>query len=213
MNHMSKMNDGNKMTKKLTAEQVKKYIRTDGVGCLYCRSDDIAGGQIETDENRAYQKITCNACGAFWTDGYTLDSVLGRGDEDFEYPFGLPMTNEAEVEFLRLRTSRLARAIQRSIDVLKEALFVADKPFEGKVHVVPPPPKEDGAEELFRAVYSIDINARNTEEAAEKTWGIMRDPQSLPPVLDILNHAGNATRIDLSELSEKRMSEVQEVQP
>lgn len=106
------------MTRQLTKEEVRKYIQSDGVSCPYCGSSDIAGGSIETDENRAYQKITCNACGAYWSDGYTLDSILGRDDEEFEYPFGLPVANEAAIEVLQQRVSDLAAAIRRIHDLL-----------------------------------------------------------------------------------------------
>jgi len=106
------------MTRHLTTEEVRKYVQSDRVSCPYCGSYDIAGGSIETDENRAYQKISCNACGAYWSDGYTLDSVLGQDDEEFEYPFGLPVTNEAAVAVLEQRTADLFAAIHRIHDLL-----------------------------------------------------------------------------------------------
>ena len=64
---------------------------------------------------------------------------------------------------------------------------------------VAPPPKETGPERLYRAVYAIDVNARNPQEAAERAHGIMTDPQSMQPVLDIIDSGGRQTRVDLSD--------------
>jgi len=72
--------------------------------------------------------------------------------------------------------------------------------------IVPPkgftleqPPKETGLEPLYRVVYVIDINAKCARQAAERAYQIMKDPQSMPPVLDILDADGRRTRIDLSQ--------------
>ena len=64
---------------------------------------------------------------------------------------------------------------------------------------IEPPPKETGPERLYRVVYVIDINARNARQAAERTYEIMKDPGSMRPVLDVLDVAGQRTRVDLSE--------------
>ena len=61
-----------------------------------------------------------------------------------------------------------------------------------------PPPTEQGAEPLFRVVYVIDINAGDTRQAAERAYEIMRDPNSMPPVLEILTGNGRRTEIDLA---------------
>jgi hypothetical protein len=64
---------------------------------------------------------------------------------------------------------------------------------------IDPPPKEKGPERLYRVIYMIDINAFHPQEAAERTYEIMKDPQSMRPVLDVLEAAGRHTRVDLSE--------------
>ena len=62
---------------------------------------------------------------------------------------------------------------------------------------VKPPPK--GPEPLYRVVYTIDINAKAPNQAARYAHRIMQDPQSIPPVLDVLDHSGECTRVDLSD--------------
>jgi hypothetical protein len=64
---------------------------------------------------------------------------------------------------------------------------------------IEPPPKERGPEPLYRVVYVIDVNAPSAHKAAECAYEIMRDPQSLRPVLDVLEPSGRCTRVDLSQ--------------
>ena len=64
---------------------------------------------------------------------------------------------------------------------------------------IEPPPKDAGPERLFRVVYVIDINAMNPKQAAERAHEIMKDPQSMRPVLDIIDSGGRQTRVDLSD--------------
>ena len=62
------------------------------------------------------------------------------------------------------------------------------------------PPHEDGGDEpLFRVVYMIDLNAASPVAAAKEAHGIMAGPDSMPPVLDVIDHAGKVVRIDLSD--------------
>jgi len=49
-----------------------------------------------------------------------------------------------------------------------------------------PPPTERGDEPLYRVVYVIDINATDARQAAERADEIMRDPSSMPAVLEVL---------------------------
>ena len=65
---------------------------------------------------------------------------------------------------------------------------------------IEPPPKESGPERLYRVVYVIDINAMNPRQAAERVYEIMQDPQSMRPVLDIIDCTGRQTRVDLSDV-------------
>lgn len=64
---------------------------------------------------------------------------------------------------------------------------------------IEPPPKENGPEQLYRVVYVIDVNAMNPRQAADRAYEIMRDPQSLRPVLDIIDSGGRQTQVDLSD--------------
>lgn len=64
---------------------------------------------------------------------------------------------------------------------------------------IEPPPKEKGPESLYRVVYAIDVNAPNPPQAAERAYEIMKDPASLPPVLEVLVSSGRCTRVDLSQ--------------
>jgi len=63
---------------------------------------------------------------------------------------------------------------------------------------IDPPPKEKGDEPLFRIVYIIDVNAGDVHEAAEFTHRIMADPDSLRPVLHVIDSKGACTEVDLS---------------
>ena len=67
-----------------------------------------------------------------------------------------------------------------------------------KRFMIEPPPTEAGLEPLYRVVYMIDINAKNPRQAAERVHMLMQDPESMPPVLDVLDSHGRRTRVDLS---------------
>ena len=64
---------------------------------------------------------------------------------------------------------------------------------------IQPPPAEKGDEPLFRVIYVIDVNAANPLEAARLAHQIMTDPDSMSPVLEVMDHKGNVEKIDLSE--------------
>jgi len=64
-----------------------------------------------------------------------------------------------------------------------------------KVLQIMPPPKE---KDLYRVVYVIDVVADNPLEAAKKTHLIMTDPDSLAPVLEVVDQGSKVTKIDLS---------------
>ena len=63
---------------------------------------------------------------------------------------------------------------------------------------IEPPPSETGPEPLFRVVYVIDLNAADPKVAAQETHKIFLDPESIPPVLQVLDTQGHETTIDLS---------------
>jgi hypothetical protein len=64
---------------------------------------------------------------------------------------------------------------------------------------IDPPPEETSGEPLFRVAYMIDVNAGDVREAAEYTHRIMTDPDSMRPVLQVIDSDGNSTQVDLSE--------------
>ena len=64
---------------------------------------------------------------------------------------------------------------------------------------IAPLPRDSGYKPLFRIVYAIDIDASCPHEAARTAHEMMKDPASMPPVLDVLDHSGNVTRVDLCE--------------
>ena len=65
-----------------------------------------------------------------------------------------------------------------------------------KDFIIEPPPKE---KDLYRVIYVIDVSARNRLDAAKKTYEIMTDPDSLAPVLEVVDQGGKVTKIDLSK--------------
>jgi hypothetical protein len=62
--------------------------------------------------------------------------------------------------------------------------------------IIKPPPKE---KDLYRVVYVIDVSAESPLDAAEKTHEIITDPDSLAPVLEVVDQGGKFTKIDLSK--------------
>ncbi len=86
---------------------------------------------------------------------------------------------------------------QRWDEGAKAGVRRTSKPERGLV--IPPPPHERSEEPLFRVVYQIDVNARDMREAAESVHRTMTDPDSMPPVLEVIDHRGHTTAIDLSK--------------
>jgi hypothetical protein len=64
---------------------------------------------------------------------------------------------------------------------------------------IEPPPKEEGDEPLRRVVYAIDVHGPKPLDAARTAHRLMVDPQSLPPVLDVMDARGKVVSIDLSK--------------
>ena len=62
--------------------------------------------------------------------------------------------------------------------------------------VVEPPPRE---KDLYRVVYVIDVGADSPLDAAKKTHEIMADPDSIAPVLEVVDQGGKVTKIDLNK--------------
>jgi hypothetical protein len=83
------------------------------------------------------------------------------------------------------------------IDALCQKLNVSLIPPNG-LHV-DPPPAEPGDEPLHRVVYLIDVNAKDPRDAAEQASEIMSDPNSLPPILHVIDRRGHTNTIDLAK--------------
>jgi hypothetical protein len=64
---------------------------------------------------------------------------------------------------------------------------------------IEPPPNDKGSEPLFRVVYVIDVSAPNALGAAKLTHQIMTDPDSMLPVLQVMDCKGKVVTIDLSK--------------
>ncbi len=52
---------------------ITAYVRTRGLNCPVCGSDEIKGGSVEVNEGRATQEADCGNCQSSWVDTYALD--------------------------------------------------------------------------------------------------------------------------------------------
>jgi hypothetical protein len=64
---------------------------------------------------------------------------------------------------------------------------------------IDPPHEEKGPEPLYSVVYVIDVNASDVHEAAEYAHRIMTDPESMRPVLHVIDSKGSSITVDLSD--------------
>ena len=78
----------------------------------------------------------------------------------------------------------------------------------GKNYLIEPPPKDNGIEPFFRVVYVIDVGASDSLKAAKLVYRIMTDPDSIPPVLEVMDCKGKVSKIDLSKKFHKERSAV-----
>jgi hypothetical protein len=62
--------------------------------------------------------------------------------------------------------------------------------------LIEPPPSEKDA---YRVVYAIDILAATPLKAAKAAHRIMTDPESMSPVLEVMDPKGKVTQVDLSQ--------------
>ncbi len=72
-----------------------------------------------------------------------------------------------------------------------------------KNYQIQPPPQEKGKDPLFRVVYVMDVGAGDVVEAAKTAYEMMRDSDSMPPVLEVIDNKGNRVKIDLSKRKKK----------
>ncbi len=61
---------------KPTVEQEHNYIKTGGVNCPFCTSQDINAGDREADGDTIIQDVACESCGKRWRDVFTLTRVM-----------------------------------------------------------------------------------------------------------------------------------------
>lgn len=50
----------------------QEYVRSLGVVCPVCQSDNITGGDITVNEGFVLQDVYCSDCESEWTDRYKL---------------------------------------------------------------------------------------------------------------------------------------------
>jgi transposase-like protein len=55
---------------------IAQHVKDHGAHCPFCSSDEIEGDGVEIDGGDAYQDVTCNDCGAEWSDRYQLASFI-----------------------------------------------------------------------------------------------------------------------------------------
>lgn len=70
----------NKKAFEPTEKTTKHYVKTDGLYCLKCGSDNIEGDLFEADTGIAWQDITCLCCSSTWRDEYDLSGVSNFTD-------------------------------------------------------------------------------------------------------------------------------------
>ncbi|MFC1761169.1 hypothetical protein ACFL6U_03715 [Planctomycetota bacterium] len=67
---------------------------------------------------------------------------------------------------------------------------------QGRGLHIEPPPEEDT---IYRVVYVIDVWATDLKAAARDAYSTMANPDSLAPILHVIDPKGSQTTIDLSE--------------
>lgn len=58
-----------------TRKAKEKYIRTGGVRCIFCASEQIEGGPFECEAGTVWQAIRCLDCNQEWIDIHHLSDV------------------------------------------------------------------------------------------------------------------------------------------
>lgn len=62
------------MPRELTAEEKRKYLEDDSSVCPFC-GGNVIGGSVEITGGGACQRVSCEDCGARWSDVYTLKDI------------------------------------------------------------------------------------------------------------------------------------------
>ena len=61
--------------KDLTNNEKADYLSKGGRCCPHCGDDELSGGMVNVEEDRAYQDITCTSCKRRWTDIHQLIDI------------------------------------------------------------------------------------------------------------------------------------------
>lgn len=65
-----------------------------------------------------------------------------------------------------------------------------------------PPPREESSKPLYRVVYVIDVPGNDSHGAAREAYEMMSAPDSMRPVLHVLDYAGGDIIVDLADESQ-----------
>jgi len=144
-------------------------------------------------------KKHCDNCTCLAVDDRELATILAalrfHQAENLQGSGGIP---DQAICGIATDMGRLAPLDFYEVDDLCEKLNCCES--QGRTELtIEPPPKDSGDEPLYRVVYAIDLSAADPAKAAEEAHRIIADPGSLPPVLDVMDHSGKVTRIDLSD--------------
>jgi hypothetical protein len=80
-------------------------------------------------------------------------------------------------------------------DVKKQGVDRTVAPIKEGLYIGPPPEQKD----LWRVVYVIDVYGADAHAAAKEAYDTMIDPDSLAPILHVLDPEGHAITFDLSQ--------------
>jgi EAL domain-containing protein (putative c-di-GMP-specific phosphodiesterase class I) len=138
-----------------------------------------------------------NASMSLRVDHRELATILAalRFHQDENLQGGGPIPDKA-VEDIATDGGTLKPLDSQEIERLCQRLNLDSEPAGLNVE---PPHRDSGPEPLFRVVYVIDVNAPNAQEAARQVHQIMADPQSQPPMLQVMDASGKVRDVDLSQ--------------
>jgi hypothetical protein len=111
------------MTKPLTQEMADYYFEHKGLRCPYCKSNMVEGDSVEVGGDTAWQEITCNDCGAGWTDLYTFSGITGDNQEEFAVrkPYTIQVIDADDEDYIVHLYVELVAPNGKNSVVLKES--------------------------------------------------------------------------------------------
>lgn len=63
----------NKLIMPFTEKQIKQYLSSGGIYCIFCKSENIYSGNVSNESDRCL--VTCNNCQEEWLDVHALVGV------------------------------------------------------------------------------------------------------------------------------------------